>query len=397
MATLDTTGIEGTSLAEYRDLTKEAFRSAIGPDVNLSEESPFGMWSDIYATRLALLDEALIAVANGTSRDYASGYQQDYLYSAHDFERQPPLQSTATVTASGGSGTIIPEGSLLRSQAGDLWQVKQDYTIPSGGTVAMEVEARDYGPIEAAVGEIDTIVSIVGGWDSVTNAAPATIGRGREDDDSYNRRYREQVGMNAVGPAESLRSALLVLDSVRKAEVYENITAAALTERGLNIPVRTIVVVLDADNTSDAQTEIAETILLKRTLSLPMANGASGTRAISVNVTRRQQTYAVKYRLVEKVPCSVTLGIRLGAGFPSDGYDQIREALIDSVEDLGIAEPAPVGILYPPILSVAGVQITTAPTITKKTGGGAVGAESNVNLDQLLTLVNADITITTAT
>ena len=79
MATVTPQGIEPTTLDGYVAALGAAFRTALGQDLNLEPETPQGQLIGVLAVTLAEADEALVAVANGVSRDRALGIQLDDL------------------------------------------------------------------------------------------------------------------------------------------------------------------------------------------------------------------------------------------------------------------------------------------------------------------------------
>ena len=79
MARVTAEGIEPTTLQGYIDALETAFRTAIGSDLDLAPETPQGQLIGTLALTLTEVDEALVAVANGASRNRALGIQLDDL------------------------------------------------------------------------------------------------------------------------------------------------------------------------------------------------------------------------------------------------------------------------------------------------------------------------------
>ncbi len=79
MARVTSQGIEPTTLQGYIDALEGAFRSALGSDLDLAPETPQSQLIGLLALTLAESDEALVAVANGMSRNRALGIQLDDL------------------------------------------------------------------------------------------------------------------------------------------------------------------------------------------------------------------------------------------------------------------------------------------------------------------------------
>ena len=79
MAQVTAQGIEPTTLQGYIDALQDAFRTALGQDLDLAPETPQSQLIGTLALTLAEVDEALVAVANGMSRNRAIGVQLDDL------------------------------------------------------------------------------------------------------------------------------------------------------------------------------------------------------------------------------------------------------------------------------------------------------------------------------
>ena len=89
MARVTAQGIEPTTLQGYIEALEAAFRSALGQDLDLAPETPQSQLIGTLALTLTEMDEALVAVANGTSRNRALGAQLDDLGSLLGVERSP--------------------------------------------------------------------------------------------------------------------------------------------------------------------------------------------------------------------------------------------------------------------------------------------------------------------
>lgn len=80
------------------------------------------------------------------------------------------------------------------------------------------------GAITPAIGTLTSILTTYAGWDSVNNLAPANVGRLAETDTDLRQRWNSSLYTRSVAMVDSIRSALLALDGVTTALVYENET-----------------------------------------------------------------------------------------------------------------------------------------------------------------------------
>ncbi len=103
-------------------------------------------------------------------------------------------------------------------------------TSPATGTItadpatAVNVESVDTGPIEALAGTLNQIVNTISGLNRVDNYADATKGRNKETDAEF--RTRRVQALQGLGAArlEAIRGALLQINNVTEAKVFENET-----------------------------------------------------------------------------------------------------------------------------------------------------------------------------
>ena len=85
-------------------------------------------------------------------------------------------------------------------------------------------ECMTTGAITPAIGDLTDIVTTYAGWDSVSNNVPANTGREAESDTALRQRWNNSLYTRSVGMTDSIAYALLTLNGVTSAYVYENST-----------------------------------------------------------------------------------------------------------------------------------------------------------------------------
>lgn len=221
MAVVNEHGASATTLQEYLERLRAAYRE-IDPDWNLEPESPDGLALAIWAELLANLDEAVLHAYQSVDPLTAIGQQLDRIAQFAGLTRQAATPSTATVTFTGTNGTLIPAGTQIRnSQTDTLWTTDGDVTI-SDGTATVGVTCTTPGPEPAAVGTLSIIATPVGGVQSVTNTAAASLGRSEEGDDAFRVRRYESVALPGSNQVDSLYAAIGNVDGVKQVRIYEN-------------------------------------------------------------------------------------------------------------------------------------------------------------------------------
>ena len=83
-------------------------------------------------------------------------------------------------------------------------------------------ECMTTGAITPAIGDLTDIVTTYAGWDSVSNNVPANTGREAESDTALRQRWNNSLYTRSMGMTDSIASALLTLNGVTSAYVYEN-------------------------------------------------------------------------------------------------------------------------------------------------------------------------------
>jgi uncharacterized phage protein gp47/JayE len=254
--TFDASGYQGLTLAQILENLKESVYNAsdLGPSVSTGNHTILGMHLEANATELSYLYDLLEDIVASGDPDSAEGVQLDNLNRLRGAIRNPAKNSTATVTCGGVNGTNIPASSIVSIGAdGERWLTNTAVTIPVGLTVDVAVTAENTGPVEAAIGAIDTIVTAITGWNTVTNAAAAIEGEAVETDADY--RLRAEDTSTGTTTEDAIYTRLSEQDDIDAVVVVSNRTDAV---DSLGIPAHGFWAVV-YPNTANQQ-NIAETI-----------------------------------------------------------------------------------------------------------------------------------------
>ena len=384
MATITSEGVTPTSLAAYRTILENRYRQAFGDDLSLDAETPVGQIIGIEALANAEIDEIVVNYVNGFSTSHAVGRQLDDLVSLLRIARQGATNSTLTLRLSGVAGTTVHAGSRARSSEGTEWATDADATIASSGTIDAAATAVSEGAITAAVNTITTIVTLIAGWETVTNTTAAIPGRDSESDLSLRTRYRSSTSRLANGPIDAIRAALIDA-GVTRLRVVPNDTGADSTVQSVTINAHTILCIVQSGTDAD----IADAIERSKGLG----TGTSGTTTVG----------DIRFTRASTVPIAVAVTTVGNERFPADGLLQIKQSLVDyslglwtgqtgqfDTDGFLIGQPIIVNRLYSPVNSVPG-HTTSILTATRQSDGSALPGLPQ--LHQLYTLALDDITV----
>lgn len=363
VVTIGDTGLVRQRLDEILAGLNSQIQSIFGADFSVDPESPEGQMIGAFAEATSDLAQLVELVYLARSPASASGAALSRLVRLNSITRKPAVFSTATVTISGDSGTVIPAGSIVQSTSLPVtsWLTASDVTIPGAGTGSVDVQVvcSATGPVHAGAGTLGKIGTVISGWNGVTNAAAASPGQDEETDAALRIRRARSVAIGSQGIPDGLLGAILNIDGVISARVFEN--PLDVTD-GLGLPPHSIQAVV----AGGADSDIAEAIFLKRSMGVTMV-GAS-----TANVTDSQgKLQTMAWDRPAQVPIYVT--VNLSGAVPTGTKNAIKAALVAAGDaDLAIGGSVIWSALFGPVLGVVagtGVSITsiwlgTAPSPT---------------------------------
>ena len=206
--TVDDTGVHAPSLETALADTRQQLADIFGDDLANADQTPQGQLAGIIAVLEAVIGEALVRLGNATSVNDAVGTQLDTLGELLDILRQRPTRSRVTATVTGVAGTNLPAASRARTSDGDVFRTVADVALAPSPGVSVEMEAVDEGAVRADAGTLTNIVTVVAGWETITNPAAAIIGVPQQGDPEYRTAYRRRTAHRAIGSVDAIRSAI---------------------------------------------------------------------------------------------------------------------------------------------------------------------------------------------
>ncbi len=320
----DTSTLQDDVIAEYR--------AVFGADLAVTPDTPQGVLITVETLGRDFVARNNAALANQINPDLAGGVFLDAIWALTAGARIAATRSLVTeVTVTGVPGTIIPEGAQASvGAAGAVFETTSAVLLPSGGSTTVTFQAVDTGPIAAGVGALNTIVSGVLGWETVTNATAASLGKDEESDAAARSRRRNTLALQSVGLAEAIVSGLYTVDGVRSVFFRENYTDAPITVKGVNLVAHSIYAAVSGGSDSDIAAE-----LLRR-----KGMGANWNGATTVNVVEpfSGQTYAVKFQRPDIIPIYAEVTVKQGTA-TGDPVTLVRDALVAYAEGDQLDEP----------------------------------------------------------
>lgn len=391
------TGLSVEETAVIRDAIAAdwiaAFHEEGQPDIQIDSETPAGQLIDSQAALVTAKDSELLYLGNMFNPDVAEGRWQDALGKIYFITRKTAEPTTVTCQCTGLQGTVIPAGALARADDGTVLMATSAVTIGANGRADVFFQTQETGAIVVDAGTVNTIVTVIAGWDTVSNAAAGSLGRVAESRVEFENRRRQSVANNAHGSVEAIYSNIAGIDGVLELTVLENYTDVAQTRYGVTIDPHSILVSVYGG----ADADIAEAIYLKKSAGC----GTTGDTQIT-HIAADYFNAAYTYNIVRPTatPFKIWVSIEISSGTPSNILDQLKQALVEDFYGtntdsnntrVGLASRIFASRFYVAIMKTAGVTMLVDLMIAL--GSGTLDYVADIPADVTPVLTDDDITI----
>ena len=268
--------------------------------LNTSSESPAGQIIDSMAVLVTAKDSEFLNMANNFDPRVASGRWQDAIGAIYFLERKTAQPSVVECQVTGLQGTVIPAGSLIQTDDGVKLESVGAVTIGASGTANVEFQTVEKLPIPIGAGTCNKIITVIAGWDTVTNTTAGTTGNYIEGRAEFELRRYLSVAANSHGSRLSLQGALYTVDGVIDCLVLENKTDSTVTQQGVSLISHSVGICIYGGNDAD----IAEMIYNK----LDAGCGTNGSTTVSYVSDDGVEN---EYKIIRPTPTNVYIAVEL--------------------------------------------------------------------------------------
>ena len=287
----DENGLQTATAPELRSDLETAFKNIYGNDIVLDSSTPDGQLINILVQKGVDVRGLISQLYNSFNPDNAQGSVLDQRCAINNVFRKAGSFTTVNVNVTTNTTVTLqgvdenynsPDatGYTIQDNEGNRFVLVNTQTL-SAGTTSVLFRAETLGEVIVLPNTITTPVTIVLGVVSVNNPTVATsIGSDEELDADLKVRRRQSVAISSFGYLNGLQAALLQLDGVTDAKVYENYTSSTDAN---GTPAHCIWVVIDGGSSKD----IAETIYGKK------CPGTNMRGDITYTITTQAQTQFV--------------------------------------------------------------------------------------------------------
>jgi len=304
-----------TLLIEVQD----EFKNAFGADMSTDPSTPQGLLITGETIARKKVVDNNSALANQINPNVAGGVFLDAICALTGLRRAvatPSLVKSAPLT--GIAGAIIPSGS--RAKTTDFeFELISTAIIALDGTATGDFQSVNLGAIPCGIGDLNTIVTTVLGWETVTNPDVAILGTDEQSDESLRSLRRNTLALQGVALVESIISALYDTIGVRSLQFRENIASTIQVIDGITMIPHSIWACVDG-GTDEA---IGEALLNNKSLGA----GYNGVQVVNVVEPISGQTYVVNFDRPDPISVICRITVKVNASLVNP-VTSVKEAII---------------------------------------------------------------------
>ncbi len=264
------------------------YKTVFGTDLVVTPDTAQG----VLITAEALSRDEVVnnnaALANQINPNIAGGVFLDAIMALTGMQRTPATQTViSNVDLTGVAGTVIPQGTQAKTAAGDLFATVSLVTLDISGEATVNFASVEYGAIPCAISALDTIVTNVLGWETVSNATAGVLGTSTQSDQAARALRSNTLAFQGVALPVAITSALYATEGVTSLTFQENVDATTQTINGISMVGHSVYACVDGGTDEDVAAALLEN----------KSSGAAwnGGTTVSVVEPASGQTYSVKF------------------------------------------------------------------------------------------------------
>lgn len=286
----DANGLQVITQNELVENLTNSFQEIYGEDINVDSNSPDGQVINIFAQSLEDFYELLSQVYSSFDPDQAIGNVLDQRCAINGIQRKGGTYTYVTINVEAdravtleGLDQVAPEQAYTVSDSeGNLFVLSATSSI-NAGTSSLVFRALNVGSVEVLPNTITTPVTVILGVLSVNNPGGALEkGVNEETDAELRERRKQSLTIANQGYTDGLLAALLNIEDVSSANVYQNRTGTTDAD---GIPGHSIWVVVRGG--TDAE--------IGSVMDYKVAGGIGMKGNTSVSVLQADGNYATYY------------------------------------------------------------------------------------------------------
>lgn len=300
---INETGVIVPDTADLLAIVQAEWRAAFGTELTLDPSTPQGILitAETLARAFVLANNA--AIANQINPTIAGGVFLKAICALTGLE--PPeatFSVVSDVVLTGEPNLTISAGAIAKTAAQDQFELISAVTLDGSGNGVGNFQAVLAGPVPCAIGALNSIVSEVLGWETVTNPNAAVLGTDAPSDAQLRTLRANTLALQGIGLNEAIVSGLYDTPGVRSLAYRENIANTTEVIDGITLVAHSIWACVQGGTDED----VAAALLSGKSM------GANWNGDVTVMVTEEAsgQEYEVKFDRPDEIAVYVRVTIK---------------------------------------------------------------------------------------
>ena len=317
---INTSGVIVPDTENLQSEVEQEYKDTFGEDLDVTPETPQGRLIELDTRMRSEVLQCAASVANVINPNLSYGMFLDAIAALTGCYRKQATRSEVTATLGGTPGTTIPANSLATTEDySKIFVLSQSVVLDENGTATAKFYSQEYGDVQLAAGELNTIKTGVLGWETIINNSSATVGRNRETDSELKERRIDTLfsGRSFIG---DIKSYLLELEGVKSVDLYNNYKLNPVTVKGVTIDPKSVFVCVYGG--SDQEIGMA---LYKSTAP---GCGFTGNTNVTVTDPWCNHNYEVSFYRPTEIEIDVKVYVKVATG-SGDVTGAIKQAILD--------------------------------------------------------------------
>jgi hypothetical protein len=360
--TIGAPGEAGTIIGDI--VARQKAQASIGPNQDYTDGSALGQLNGTIANEIAEVWELAADVYASADPEAATGVAMVNVASITGTTKRGALATKVVCTVNLDPGAFLTPGSSQASVTGrpDQTFVLDPEThltnLENGGGAAANFSATFVctvtGPVVVNAGTLEVIDSAESGWNSITNATDGAVGRNEDTNTILRERRQAQLALRGGSTIRAIRADLLDVEStpalttIEAVLVLEN-TGDSPDANGL--PAHSFEVIIDDGPAPSVDNDVIAQVIFDAKPAGIVTHGLETGSAVD----EYGVTHTVRFSRVVRKNVWIDLTPTTGQGFPLDGNDQIKEAIVAAGNTLNVGATVVALFLRSAAFSVPGV------------------------------------------
>lgn len=384
---LNETGFLRPTFDELVATQEERAKILFGDDIDISEQGVLGKFIRLTCYDLDYAWQALEETYYSRFINTARGVGLDRLATFAGIKRNPATYARHEIKLVGTGNYTLPMGFLVSTEDNIQFYTAFSVQLDSQGKGTVYADAIEAGTSgNVPVGSITKIVNPSADISSIQHSGIVGYAEDIETDTELRKRFNLTISGAGSGTVDSIRGAIMRVPNVDSCIIVENNTAQTDGEGRPPHSFECFVTAPESQNTL-----IAQAIFDKK----PIGIKTFGDITVDI-VDDGGFKHSIYFSRTDEVKVYIKINIKTNNYYETTGIQEIKDNLVQVINNLGCGDDVILSSLYGHIYSVTGIEEVSLLQLS--TNGTTYSANNiTVSDNQIARLLEQNISVTVVT